>query len=97
LVSSYLAAEYEAEQQRDGQLSVAEEDNVEQVRVGRLLQEQPEAKPLALHIAQTHSTASTNKQMCIVNLANRLCGPVVRVPGYRHTGPGFDSRRYQII
>jgi hypothetical protein len=27
----------------------------------------------------------------------RLCGPVVRVPGYRSRGPGFDSRCYQIF
>jgi hypothetical protein len=26
-----------------------------------------------------------------------LCGLVVRVPGYRSKGPGFDSRRYQIF
>jgi hypothetical protein len=25
---------------------------------------------------------------------DRLCGLVVRVPGYRSRGPGFDSRRY---
>jgi hypothetical protein len=28
---------------------------------------------------------------------NRLCGLVVKVPGYRHRGPGFDSWRYQIF
>jgi hypothetical protein len=26
-----------------------------------------------------------------------LCGLVVRVPGYRYRGPGFDSRGYQIF
>jgi hypothetical protein len=28
---------------------------------------------------------------------DRLCGLVVRVPGYRSRGPGFDFRRYQIF
>jgi hypothetical protein len=28
---------------------------------------------------------------------DRLCGLVVRVPGYRSRGPGFDSRRYLIF
>ena len=28
---------------------------------------------------------------------DRLCGPVVRVSGYRYRGPGFDPRRYQIF
>jgi hypothetical protein len=28
---------------------------------------------------------------------DRLCGLVVRVPGYRSRGPAFDSRRYQIF
>jgi hypothetical protein len=27
----------------------------------------------------------------------RICGLVVRVPGYRCKGPEFDSRRYQIF
>jgi hypothetical protein len=27
--------------------------------------------------------------------ADRLCGLVVRVPGYRSGGPGFDSRHYK--
>jgi hypothetical protein len=27
----------------------------------------------------------------------RLCGLVVRVPGYRSKGPGFDSRHHQIF
>jgi hypothetical protein len=28
---------------------------------------------------------------------DRLCGLVVRVPGYQHRRPGFDFRRYQIF
>jgi hypothetical protein len=28
---------------------------------------------------------------------DHLCGLVVRVPGYRSTGSGFESRRYQIF
>jgi hypothetical protein len=32
-----------------------------------------------------------------VNLADRPCGLVVRVPDYRSRGPGFDSRRCQIF
>jgi hypothetical protein len=28
---------------------------------------------------------------------NRRCGLVVRVPGYRSRGPGFDSLLYQIF
>jgi hypothetical protein len=30
-------------------------------------------------------------------LMDRLCGLVVRVPGYGYGGPGFDSRRYQMF
>jgi hypothetical protein len=29
--------------------------------------------------------------------SDRLCGLVVRVSGYRSSGPGFDSRRFQIF
>ena len=29
--------------------------------------------------------------------ADRLCGLVVRVSGYRYRGHGFDPRRYQIF
>jgi hypothetical protein len=32
-----------------------------------------------------------------VKYIDRLCGLVVRVPGYRSRGPVFDSRRYQIF
>jgi hypothetical protein len=29
--------------------------------------------------------------------SDRLCGLVVRLPGYRSRGPGYDSRRYEIF
>jgi hypothetical protein len=32
-----------------------------------------------------------------MQIVYRLCGLVVRVPGYRFRGPGFDCRRYQIF
>jgi hypothetical protein len=32
-----------------------------------------------------------------VHSKDHLCGLVVRVPGYKSRGPGFDSRRYQIF
>jgi hypothetical protein len=32
-----------------------------------------------------------------VTICDGLCGLVVRVPGYRSRGSGFDSRRYQIF
>jgi hypothetical protein len=32
---------------------------------------------------------------CVYVESDRLCGLVVRVPGYRSRSPGFDSRRYQ--
>jgi hypothetical protein len=31
------------------------------------------------------------------DLTDRLCGLVVRAPGYRSRGPGFHSRRYKIF
>jgi hypothetical protein len=31
------------------------------------------------------------------NLLGRLCGPVVRVPGYGSRDLGFDSQSYQIF
>jgi hypothetical protein len=31
----------------------------------------------------------------IIPCADRLCGLVVRILGYRSRGPGFDYRRYQ--
>jgi hypothetical protein len=30
-------------------------------------------------------------------MIDRLCGVVVRAPGYTSGGPGFDSLRYQIF
>ena len=41
IAPSHLAGEYEAEEDSDGELAVTEEDDVEQVRVGGVLQEKP--------------------------------------------------------
>jgi hypothetical protein len=35
--------------------------------------------------------------MCISTISDCLSGLVVRVPGGRHRGPGFDFRLYQIF
>jgi hypothetical protein len=32
-----------------------------------------------------------------MNVRIHQCGLVIRVPGYRSRGPGFNSRRYQIF
>jgi hypothetical protein len=37
-----------------------------------------------------------NKQ-ALYSHGDRLCGLVVRVPGYRSRGPGFESRRYRFF
>jgi hypothetical protein len=47
-----------------------------------------------------HSAADDNtntRTTGYIVLLERLCGPVVGVPGYRCRGPGFDSQRYQIF
>jgi hypothetical protein len=40
---------------------------------------------------------SENNEWLMKWITDCLCGLVVRVPGYRWIGPGFDSRRYQIF
>jgi hypothetical protein len=42
-------------------------------------------------------TVTLIKKVIIVKFQDRLCGLVVRVPGYRSRGPGFDFRRCQIF
>jgi hypothetical protein len=37
------------------------------------------------------------KNRLLFTVCDRLCGLVVRVSGYRYTGPGFDSPRYQMF
>jgi hypothetical protein len=46
--------------------------------------------------AHIDNTSRIFRKCCSVT-KNRLCGLVVRVPGYRSIGPGFDSWRYQIF
>jgi hypothetical protein len=41
---------------------------------------------------------STQELLKLIDMhTDRLCDVVVRVPGYRPRGPGFDSRRYHIF
>jgi hypothetical protein len=41
----------------------------------------------------------SSRSSCFIagNNGDRLCRLVARVPGYRCRGPGYDSRRYQIV
>ena len=49
----------------------------------------------------SHSTKNSvtcyHKCNLVFGGADRLCGLVVGVSGYRYRGVGFDSRRYQIF
>jgi hypothetical protein len=44
-----------------------------------------------------HDDTETALFKTIYDVNDRLCGLVVRVPGYRSRGLKFDSRRYQIF
>jgi hypothetical protein len=54
-----------------------------------------------LHWASGHKTHPLHRLAPVIFrvtlFSDRLCGVVVRVPGYRFRGPGFDSRLYQIF
>ena len=43
------------------------------------------------------SSSQICELFCVCVLLDHLCGLVVRVSGYRYSGPGFDPRRYQIF
>jgi hypothetical protein len=43
---------------------------------------------------KTTKRISNRIKTTITTFSDRLCGLVVKVPGYRSRGPGFDSRRY---
>ena len=50
LTRTHLAGENQTEEDGYGELAVAEEDDVQQVRVGRVLQEEPAKKERATRI-----------------------------------------------
>jgi hypothetical protein len=54
----------------------------------------------SLVLLQVNCRSIRNNSLNFWNLtyiSDRLCGLVVRVPGYRSRNPGLDSRRYQIF
>jgi hypothetical protein len=48
------------------------------------------------YLLREHFSYTREINYCLLCL-QYLCGIVVRVPGYRSTGPGFDSLLYQIF
>ena len=56
-----------------------------------------------MKLRKTTTRRSSNVILVVENIvrfcagSDRLCGLVVRVSGYRYSGLGFDSRRYQIF
>jgi hypothetical protein len=64
---------------------------------GRRNQEEEVLEP-EYAIRLIHELMMSNKSLSLPDVFNdRLCGLMVRVPGYRSRGPGFDYRRYQIF
>jgi len=56
------------------------------------------AHNILLALRPTELSVLILQNLCTVEWKqDRLCGPVVRVSGYRYGGPGFDPRRYQIF
>jgi hypothetical protein len=54
--------------------------------------------PMTLLLKLADNIKNVFSNLCILLwIGDRLCGLVVRVPGYRSRGPGFDSRRYPIF
>jgi hypothetical protein len=51
----------------------------------------------SLTLREEHNYKCFRAPKDILTYGERLCGPVIRVPGYRSRGPGFDSRPYQIF
>jgi hypothetical protein len=49
-----------------------------------------------MDMIKTSLILQTTKDLYLQDI-DRLCGLVVRAPGYRSRGPGFYSRRYQIF
>jgi hypothetical protein len=51
---------------------------------------------VVLRKSSIHFGIFIHSKVCTTEIVvDRLCGIVLRVPGYRSRGPGFDSQRYQ--
>jgi hypothetical protein len=70
-------------------------------RTHRILLRKPERKRSIRTLRQKwEDNTKVNFEQDIImwiSFIDRLCGLVVRVPGYSRIGPGFHSRRYQIF
>jgi hypothetical protein len=57
----------------------------------------PTGIPFSVIRPNSSITAKDNVSNTYIKVEDRLCGLVVKVPGYRSRGLGFDYRRYQIF
>ena len=73
-----------------------DDDNKIREGVGILMDKEAKKSLIEWHPVSARIVVARFKTT-IRNIADRLCGLVVRVSGYRYRGPGFDPRRYQIF
>jgi hypothetical protein len=58
--------------------------------------EPPAVQPIVYRYTTEPSQSIFRFVVYLLLVVDRLCGLVVRVPGYSPTGPRFDSQRYHL-